>query len=200
MPQGTCLEALLGKPVKSESILQIRPACREDVAAISELLVREFQLYPLEQPWLTPWIRLGIQTDLQQRLKIQQYACLVAVNAAQEIVGTVEVSYRFPLPWQHDHPPYPYLSNLAVRSTQRQQGIATQLIAASEQLVQHWQGQSLYLHVMANNFAARQLYLKAGYIIHHVSDEWMSWFGAVPRLFLHKRLATGQLRTVIAPS
>ncbi|NJN48907.1 MAG: GNAT family N-acetyltransferase [Alkalinema sp. RL_2_19] len=103
--------------------------------------------------------------------------------AAQTIVGTVEVGYRAALPWQFDQSPYPYLSNLAVRSAQRRQGVAQQLMAAGEQRVAQWQGQDLYLHVMAQNFGARQLYLKAGYTTQQVSNEWMTWLGAPPRLF-----------------
>jgi ribosomal protein S18 acetylase RimI-like enzyme len=166
----------------------IRRALPADVAAIVALLVREFRLLPVGQDWLLPLLRFGIETDVRQRLGVSRYACLVATNADQAIVGTVEVGYRAPLPWQWDQDPYAYLSNLAVRSTERRQGIAQQLIAASEALVQEWQGQDLYLHVMADNLAARQLYLQQGYAIHQVQDEWRTWLGGVPRLFLHKRL------------
>ncbi len=166
----------------------IRRAIPADGYAIADLLVREFRLYPPGQAWLLPVMRFGIQTDVLQRLHVSRHACLVATNAAQAIVGTVEVGYRAALPWQFDQLPYPYLSNLAVRSGDRGQGIAQQLIAASEGWVQQWQGQDLYLHVMADNVAARQLYLKSGYLIHHSHDEWPTWFGAAPRLFLHKRL------------
>jgi ribosomal protein S18 acetylase RimI-like enzyme len=166
----------------------IRRATPRDSWAIADLLVREFRLYPAGQPWLLPWVRLAIQADVQSRFTASRYACLVALNAAQQIVGTVEVGYRAALPWQGS--PYPYLSNLAVRSADRHQGIAQGLIAASEALVQEWQGADLYLHVMADNVGARQLYLKQGYLIHHVPDAgWAMAWGTVPRLFLHKRLA-----------
>jgi ribosomal protein S18 acetylase RimI-like enzyme len=170
--------------------VQIRRATPRDGWAIADLLVREFRLYPAGQPWLLPWVRLVIQADLQSRFTASRYACLVAINGAQQIVGTVEVGYRAALPWQWSPVPYPYLSNLAVRSTDRHQGIAQQLIAASETLVQEWQGTDLYLHVMADNLGARQLYLKRGYLIHHAQDEWWATvWGNAPRLFLHKRLA-----------
>ncbi len=170
--------------------IQIRRATPRDGWAIADLLVREFRLYPAGQPWLLPWVRLAIQADVQSRFSASRYACLVALNPAQQIVGTVEVGYRAGLPWQGASVSYPYLSNLAVRSTDRHQGIAQQLIAASETLVQTWQGTDLYLHVMADNAGARQLYLKQGYLIHHVQDEWwVTAWGGIPRLFLHKRLA-----------
>jgi ribosomal protein S18 acetylase RimI-like enzyme len=174
-------------PTTPETI-QIRRAIPADGFAIADLLVREFRLYPPGQAWLLPVMRFGLQADLQQRLNLARHACLVATRG-QTIVGTVEVGYRAALPWQFDQPPYPYLSNLAVRSTDRGQGIAQRLIGTSEGWVQRWQGQDLYLDVMADNVAARQLYLKSGYLIHHVRDEWTTWFGAAPRLFLHKRLA-----------
>jgi ribosomal protein S18 acetylase RimI-like enzyme len=169
--------------------IQIRRAEPRDVATIVQILVREFRLSPAGQDWLLPLLRFGIEADVQQRLSASRYACLVATNADQVIVGTVEVGYRAPLPWQWDQDPYPYLSNLAVRSSDRRQGIAQQLIAASETYVQGWQGRDLYLHVMADNWAARQLYLQQGYVTHQVRDAWLTWVGGAPRLFLHKRLA-----------
>jgi ribosomal protein S18 acetylase RimI-like enzyme len=167
----------------------IRRATPRDGWAIADLLVREFRLYPAGQAWLLPGVRLAIQADIQSRFTASRYACLVATNGAAKVVGTVEVGYRASLPWQLDQTPYPYLSNLAVRSPDRHQGIAQRLIAASEALVREWQGEDLYLHVMANNLGARQLYLKQGYLIHQVCDEWWTTaWGSVPRLFLHKRL------------
>jgi ribosomal protein S18 acetylase RimI-like enzyme len=172
--------------------VQVRRATQQDSWAIADLLVREFRLYPPGQLWLLPVVRLVIQADVQQRLSANRYACFVATNAAQVIVGTVEVGDRAPLPWRSTLRPYAYLSNLAVRSTDRHQGIAQQLIAASEALVQGWQGEDLYLHVMVNNFGARQLYLKQGYLIQSGGDEllsgWLSAWGSGARLFLHKRL------------
>jgi ribosomal protein S18 acetylase RimI-like enzyme len=167
----------------------IRRATPRDSWAIADLLVREFRLYPASQPWLLPWVRLAIQADVQSRFSASRYACLVALNPAEQIVGTVEVGYRAALPWQWSPVPYPYLSNLAVRLTDRHQGIAQQLLAASEILVREWQGQDLYLHVMADNSGARQLYLKQGYLIHSVQAQWWDTVGGdSSRLFLHKRL------------
>jgi ribosomal protein S18 acetylase RimI-like enzyme len=172
----------------------IRRATPRDGWAIADLLVREFRLYPAGQAWLLPWVRLAIQADVQSRFSASRYACLVATNGSEKIVGTVEVGYRASLPWPLDQTAYPYLSNLAVRSTDRHQGIAQQLIAASEAFVQSWQGEDLYLHVMADNLGARQLYLKQGYLIHQVCDEaWATAWGNVPRLFLHKRLRRSAL-------
>jgi ribosomal protein S18 acetylase RimI-like enzyme len=184
MTIGTMTIATVAPP----AAVQIRSATSADVAAIVALLVREFRLLPVGQDWLLPLLRLAIATDVRQRLAVSRYVCLVATNADHVIVGTVEVGYRAPLPWQWDQDPYAYLSNLAVRSTDRRQGIAQQLIAASETYVQGWQGRDLYLHVMADNWAARQLYLQQGYVIHQVRDEWRMWAGGLPRLFLHKRL------------
>lgn len=175
------------------SAVVIRRARLQDLPVLADLLVREFRLYPPGQAWLIPIVRLGIQFDMQQRLTAPKYACLVAIDSARKIVGTLEVGYRAALPWQSDQRPYPYISNLAVRSTMRRQGIAQQLMRASEQLVAGWQARDLYLHVMENNFAARQLYLKSGYVIHQMSEPWRQWMGLPPKLFLHKRLVVSPL-------
>lgn len=181
----------------STSSVQIRQATRPDLPVLSELLVCEFQLYPSGCEWLMPFSRLSIQADLLQRLTIPNYRCLVAITATEAIVGSVEIGYRTPRPWPSHQAAYPYLSNLVVRSTHRQQGIAKQLLAAAEQQVQHWQRRQVYLHVMTNNFVARQLYLKAGYVTHHACHQWINGSGSASRLFLYKQL--GNPNVIKAP-
>jgi ribosomal protein S18 acetylase RimI-like enzyme len=180
--------------------LQIRPATLEDLPEIADLLVRSFQLYPPGGEWLIPVIRLGVQEDLRQRLLGQsrsqssgqrRYECLVATVTTSEtaqLVGTVEVSLRSPLVWSLNSTPYAYLANLAVRSDYRQRGIAQALLKASEVKVGDWKYRDLYLHVMEDNFFARQLYLKAGYYIHDVENSWSSYLGWPQRLLLPGRL------------
>jgi ribosomal protein S18 acetylase RimI-like enzyme len=135
----------------------------QDLTVLSRLLVNCFELYPWQQSWLVPIVSLAVQLDLNQRLLASQYACLIAETAAGEIVGTIEVSYRQPLPWQWGGQAYPYLANLAVEPQQRQQGIAQRLLTAAEAIVRSWDYQTVYLHVMADNQAALRLYQQAGY-------------------------------------
>jgi ribosomal protein S18 acetylase RimI-like enzyme len=173
--------------LKSEAVIELRPAEVPDLAALARLLVISFELYPAGQRWLIPLMAIGIQFDLQQRLLAQRYVCFVATVNAQ-MVGTIELSYRQPWPWQLGRSPYAYIANLAVQPQYRQQGIARQMITRSEAMAREWGERDVYLHVMEDNAAARQLYLQAGYYIDQVEYSWNAWFGQPQRLFLHKRL------------
>jgi ribosomal protein S18 acetylase RimI-like enzyme len=168
-------------------MLQVRPMTEADLPRVAALLVQSFHLYPPGGEGVMPLVQFGLQEDLRQRLKGKGYLCLVACRG-QELIGTVEISQRLPWLWQMGTKPYAYLANLAVRSDVRQQGIAKALLAQAEMQVQQWHCQDLYLHVMEDNFLARQLYLKAGYYIHQVENSWSSWLALPRRLFLHKRL------------
>jgi ribosomal protein S18 acetylase RimI-like enzyme len=146
--------------------------------------------------WAYPFIRLGIQEDLKQRLKAQspRYACLAALplptddNHNAAIAGTVEVTLRQPWPWQGDR--HVYISNLAVAQEFRRQRIATALLQSCEQLAQRWQVDELHLHVMEDNAAAQALYRQAGFQIDQAEETPASWFGLqARRLLLRKTLA-----------
>jgi ribosomal protein S18 acetylase RimI-like enzyme len=170
----------------------IRRAQLQDASALSDLLLLSFQPYPEHNEWLRPLVRLGLQSDLRQRIQHNQpqgwsYSCLVALQNEQ-VIGTVEISIRTPLFWHFQPSRYAYLANLAVHPDARQQGVGKRLLMAATHQVQQWQVKDLYLHVMENNIVARQLYLKAGYYIHQVEDGWSSWFRQPRRLFLHRRL------------
>jgi ribosomal protein S18 acetylase RimI-like enzyme len=86
-------------------------------------------------------------------------------------------------------PVYPYLASLTVASDYRRLGIARQLIEACEQQVYRWKRDDLYLHVLADNAAARRLYLQLGYCVHAQTSSlnpgrWM----VENRLLLHRHL------------
>jgi ribosomal protein S18 acetylase RimI-like enzyme len=168
------------------SSVLVRRAEPQDLAALARLLVDCFELYPLQQSWMAPIVGVGIQLDLSQRLLGQQYACLLAETATGEIVGTIEVSYRQPLPWQWNEPPYPYLANLAVSPEQRQQGVASRLLTAAELIVAGWGYAGVSLHVMSDNQAALGLYQRSGY--EFVREEFAigGLFGGAKRWLLRK--------------
>jgi ribosomal protein S18 acetylase RimI-like enzyme len=153
---------------------------QSDLPAIATLLVRNFQLYPPGMGWLSPVMRRGVLEDLRQRLRNagKYYGCYRA-GLGDEIVGTAELSLRL-LPsrygwlWQAKGDRVPYLANLAVEPGHRRRSVARQLMATCEQQAQAWGYGQIYLTVMADNQAARALYVKAGYEVVRRDLEWLS--------------------------
>jgi ribosomal protein S18 acetylase RimI-like enzyme len=111
--------------------------------------------------------------------------------AAEEIVGTAEISWKpnglWPRRLAIEPAVPPYLANLAVGQKMRRQGVAEALLAACERSVQTWGRGQIDLHVMANNFPAHQLYLKAGYQIQHRESDWRTWMFQRPQRFLLRK-------------
>lgn len=153
---------------------------QSDLPAIAALLVRNFQLYPPGMGWLMPVMRRGVMEDLRQRLRNagKYYACYRAVLGDQ-IVGTAElslrpVSVRHGWLWQGKSDRVPYLANLAVETLHRRRSVAQQLMVTCEQQAESWGYGQIYLTVMADNQAARSLYVKAGYEIVRRDAGWLS--------------------------
>ena len=177
---------------------RIRSAHRRDLPQIVAVLLASF--YPKVQanPWLYWLLRVGIQEDIKTRLKTpaSQYACLVAgrveATSAQstgEIVGTAEISQRPCESWRFFPPKRAYLSNLAIAPNHRRQGVAQRLLQTCETTAVGWGFHRIYLHVMANNSAAKALYTQAGYQLCEVSNPVLSGLKLRPeRLLLSKRL------------
>ena len=145
---------------------------------------------------LFPVLRMGMYEDLRYRLRsslASDYACLVAVvtsqNGEPELVGTVEITFRSTSLFSFHSLPYPYLSNLAVHLKARRQGVAQKLLDSCETVAINSGFQELYLHVLADNHQARQLYLKAGYQTKQTDAFWQCWLLRQPqKLLMHKRL------------
>jgi ribosomal protein S18 acetylase RimI-like enzyme len=165
--------------------------------------------------WVYPLFRAGIYEDLKSRFhsRSAHYACLVAVkpmlkgqavselagratpsalmlaSRGDALMGTVELSLKTPSllhPW---HTKYLYLSNLAVKTDYRRQGVAQQLLQTCERIARDWGFSDLYLHVLENNYQARRLYWKAGYRVSRIEVNPLTLLLGQPRqLFLHKRL------------
>ena len=165
----------------------VRSAKSEDVAGMAQILVTGFALVPWL--WMTPIMEAGIQADLQSRMgRSNSYQAFVAVDPDRpsEVLGTVEVTLQKAALGK---PIYPYLASLTVASGHRRSGIARQLIAACEQQVYLWNRDDLYLHVLADNAAARRLYLRLGYCIHaQMSFLNPSRWVMENRLLLHRNL------------
>jgi len=187
----------------------IRVAYQPDLPDLTEVLAHSFHSQDGLVGWLYPLFKMGIYEDLRSRLsaKTPHYACLVAVKrlnsldckrslyiqaeafplAVGRIAGTVEVGLRGQLPWQKTNQQYFYISNLAVQKNYRRQGIAFQLLQACEQMAFDWGHRELYLHVLENNHAARQLYQKAGYQIKAVESSLGSCLMGQPKQLLLKK-------------
>jgi ribosomal protein S18 acetylase RimI-like enzyme len=204
--------------LSGSSPLKIRAAKPQDLDYLAEILANSFHSRGGITGWFYPLFRLGIYEDLRHRLQSSssRYVCLVGiyrgspggetqdslwvepevtgnnVNLQQRdyLVGTVEMTLRSTNPWRfYNGSGYPYLSNLAVQSDYRRQGVARQLLLACEQIALNWGYQDLYLHVLENNHKARGLYSQLGYRLHEVDSNWACMLLGKPRqLLLHKRL------------
>lgn len=181
------------------SSLIIRSAEPQDLYIVSEILADSFYSRHGCKRWFYPLLRMGMYEDLKNRLRSpsSHYICLVATMPALEasstaghiIVGSVEMALRSSSPWPLGGFQYPYLSNLAVKSECRRQGVAKQLLNACEQTALKWQFSQVYLHVLETNYQAKNLYVQRGYQLEKIESGSRTWFFGQPRrLFLCKSL------------
>ncbi|QZZ19233.1 GNAT family N-acetyltransferase [Leptothermofonsia sichuanensis E412] len=190
---------LLDGVLFESSNLVIRAAQQADLTELVDLLSTSFHSHSGMTRWFLPILRMGMYEDLRQRLRSPasaDYICLVAIAAPStphaSIVGTVEVALRSVYPLQIRSLPYPYLSNLAVQPAYRRRGVAQKLLKACEEIVLSQGLQDLYLHVLEDNYPARQLYFKVDYGLKQSDPFWCSWLFRQPRRFLlHKQLTAG---------
>jgi ribosomal protein S18 acetylase RimI-like enzyme len=183
------------RPHPSATPFSIRTATSQDLNDLADILATSFHSRTGWNRWLYPILRLGIYEDLKHRLRSpnHQYLCLVASHDfspgndpnLSAIAGTVELTLRTALPWSVSSFQYPYISNLAVRSQSRRQGMARQLLLVCETVAQKWGFTHIYLHVLEDNHQAQQLYTQLGYHLHRTET---SLFGKPNRLFLQKSL------------
>ena len=172
----------------------IRPAQLEDLGELTKILVHSFYQVPEPLGWVYSLLKLGIYEDLRCRLRSHPpfYCCLVAmVVGPQEeslLIGTAEIAIRYPSVWSLDSQ-YPYISNLAVKSNYRRQGIGTKLLAKCEQLALSWGYHETRLHVLKYNDSAKQLYFRHGYCLDRSQSNWNDlFFLPSQRLLLNKQL------------
>lgn len=173
---------------------QIRTATSADLTGIAQIIAESFHSKHGFWGWAFPLLRLGIYEDFKHRLSspAPHHVCLVAIettSTANNLIGTVELGVRFADSWIQVGRSFPYLSNLAVHPKYRRHGVASELLVSCQQVSQEWGFQDLYLHVLENNYQARQLYFKLGYKVHQVESNWNTFLlGRSRQILLHKHL------------
>ena len=175
---------------------RIRAAQVNDLPQLAEVLASSFYPPLGWRRYLYPVLRFSIYEDLKQRLhaKHQYHKCLAAITSTnlyhrkELVVGTVEMSHRR-YSWRaFNQPQQIYVSNLAVRDGYRRRGVARQLLKSSEQQALDWGFREIYLHVMADNSRARQLYEKMGYRVQSVETTLLSLLNVQPQRLLLKKV------------
>jgi ribosomal protein S18 acetylase RimI-like enzyme len=175
--------------------ITIREAQLQDIKALAEVLTVSFHPAKGWLSFLQPLLKLGVYEDLRSRLrgKTAYYSCLVGVEVTkstwktkEKVIGTIELSLRHGF---HGH--YLYISNLAVIHSHRRQGIAQKLLLQCEQIASEWGYDTLNLHVLDDNYAAKKLYLSNGYKVSETELTWPTLFSyGSKRLFLQKNINT----------
>lgn len=143
--------------------LTIRPATRDDAAAILALLPRlaAFDIPPRRDPthlWHDDAALLRAWVDGTA----PQCEVIVAErrDAGADLLGVVIASLR---PELLSHAPSAHIEALAVAENAQGRGVGTALIAAAEAAVRTRGAETMTLHVFARNTRARALYERAGY-------------------------------------
>ena len=177
----------------------IRTAQENDIHQLTDIVTKSF--YPPEKSWR--WLynlwKFSIHEDLRHRLHLNspEYECFVATikifdgdDEQELLVGTVEIAIRSQLYFaKKNNKSYPYISNLAIHSEYRRQGIANKLLKQCEQTALEWGLSDICLHVLENNYPAQQLYQKNGYQLAQIDSTMISWlFNRPKRCFLIKSL------------
>jgi ribosomal protein S18 acetylase RimI-like enzyme len=189
-------EPVLAAAFPASCQFKMRAAAPADLIGVAQIIAESFHRQSGVLKWLFPLLRLGIYEDLRHRFAspAPHHLCLVAVDMTSEdtasnIVGTVELGVRFSDSWMQAGKSFPYLSNLAIHPKYRRQGAASGLLTACEKVSLSWGFQDLYLHVLENNYQARQLYFKLGYQEQKVESHLnIVFFRRSRQILLRKRL------------
>lgn len=165
-------------------MIEIRAAEITDLPSVAQLVALSFHPGGGWQALWRSFVQLGIEQDLRDRWQRERphYHCWLAVMSTQSssrCVGSVEVNLR-----EVNGQPQPYLSNLAVHPDYRRRGIGRRLLHTVETRLSPSYSH-LYLHVLAQNQAAQQLYARCGF---EVVEEGFTFWGE-RKLLLHKSLA-----------
>lgn len=82
-----------------------------------------------------------------------------------------------------------YVSNVCVEPAARRRGVAAALLESAQQVARQWGVEVLYVHVVADNLPAKELYEKSGFRVEQAESASAAHMLARPRrLLLRKRL------------
>jgi ribosomal protein S18 acetylase RimI-like enzyme len=179
--------------------LTIRPAQSSDLRALVDILFTSFEPRSGLMRCFSSILRLGLYEDLRQSLRsVESNQCVYLVATISPspellhqatIVGAVEITFSRTLLFGLSDSYHPYLSNFAVRLDYRRQGIGRRLLQACEETVRERGFNELYLHVLRDNYPARQLYHGAGYCLKRSDPFWKGLpFQRSQRLLLYKSI------------
>lgn len=181
--------------------LIIRTVEARDLKSLAETLAHSFHPPEGFLCWFYPLLKMGIYEDLRSRLRSRSphQKCLVATKVVrhvagqvEQVVGTVEIGIRTDSTSGNRSC---YISNLAVSSAHRRQGVARKLLLRCEQISCEWGCQDISLHVLEDNACAKQLYFSSGYQLYRLEFSLSSWLLQHPRrLLLHKKVCRSEDR------
>jgi ribosomal protein S18 acetylase RimI-like enzyme len=166
-------------PSDSTSIasIYIRPLRDDDLYAVATIISDSFAIGKGWWKWMQPIFYIGLCEDLRSRLsavnadRCYLVAAISLADGREKIVGTSEITMRADVVSQVKGQ-IAYIANVAVCKTWRRQGIARLLLDRSERMAADWSQQYVYLHVMADNPAALNLYSQRGYIHLNSDRPW----------------------------
>jgi ribosomal protein S18 acetylase RimI-like enzyme len=146
----------------------IREYRQDDRQAVRACVVELQEFERTIDPRLRPGEDMadGYFDSIQQRCREAAGRIFVA-DLDGHVVGFVAVLAHEPFT-QLDDPPgtYGFVSDLVVRAAHRSQGIGRQLLERAEAFARNAGAKELRICVLAENTAARQLYLKAAFEPH----------------------------------
>ena len=147
----------------------IREYRQEDQPAVRACIVELQEFERTIEPRLRPGEAMADAhfKKIQQRCRELNGRIFVA-EVDDQVVGFISVLAREPFT-ELDEPPgtYALVTDLIVRAPHRNHGIGRQLLERAETFARSAGAAELRIGVLAQNTAARQLYLAAAFVPHH---------------------------------
>ncbi|MGD1901901.1 MAG: GNAT family N-acetyltransferase [Geitlerinemataceae cyanobacterium] len=179
--------------------IHIERATAADARAIADVLTEGFDGGGWLEALTRPFWHYALYDDARNRLGADfgDYALWLATHgsAPSQPLGTVELSVRPFGSWNRDtwfwqvgRERFPYVANLAVIPAARRRGIASRLLDRCERAAADWGYDRIYLHALANNDRAVQLYRQRGYRVQKSEAGVQQWWASSGQLLMRKLL------------